>query len=100
MAARRSGQRTPSWPGAREGSRTGETLVAIFALGATLFSSLALGIFDGRDATASVSGVPFLYVYLFSAWGLVIVLIAWAVERPAGRLARLVRRMSGRGGRR
>ena len=53
-------------------------LVCIFLVGCLMFSFplIALFIVAGR-----VLGVPVLYAYLFSAWLLLIVLVALAMER-------------------
>jgi hypothetical protein len=66
--------------GVGERARAGERLIAVFCLGALMFSPLILALFDqGVDVT--VLGVPLLYLYVFGAWALVIGLLAWAVER-------------------
>jgi hypothetical protein len=57
---------------------TGERLVALFILGAFLFSPPLLSIFN---RAAQPLGVPLLYLYLFLAWALLIVLTALLVER-------------------
>ena len=59
----------------------GPTLM--FALGAVLFSPLVIGIFD-CGAGVGIFGLPLLYFYLFASWALLIVLLAWVIERPAG----------------
>jgi len=53
---------------------------ALFLLGLVLFNKPLLGIFDAGSET-TLFGIPLLYVYLFAAWGLLIALMAWAVER-------------------
>ena len=55
---------------------TGERWVAIFLLALLLFSPPLLSIFSEHHLLA----VPFIYVYLFFSWGLVIALAALAVE--------------------
>jgi hypothetical protein len=57
---------------------TGERLVALFMLGACLFSPPFLGIFN---RAAQPLGIPLLYLYLFLAWALLIALTALLVER-------------------
>lgn len=59
----------------------GERLAAVFLLGLVLFSPLALRLFD-RGAEATVAGIPLLFAYAFGAWGLAILVLAWAVRRP------------------
>ena len=59
-------------------NRTHERLVALFLLGVLLFTPPFLTLFN--NATR-VLGLPALYLYLFAAWVLVIVLAALAVER-------------------
>lgn len=58
-------------------SEQSQRLVALFALGALLFSVTLLALFD-RGGT--LAGVPLLYVYLFSAWGILIALMALVIE--------------------
>ena len=55
----------------------GQRLVALSMLGCVLFNYPFLALFNGRG---SVFGIPVLYVYIFSAWGLLILLIAIVVE--------------------
>lgn len=57
---------------------TNSWLVAAFLLGCLLLTYPLLSLFD-RSAT--VLGVPLLYVYLFTAWALLIAIMAIAVER-------------------
>lgn len=56
----------------------GERLIALFLLGVVLFTPPFLGIFNVASTTA---GIPTLYLYLFSAWLALIVLVALAAER-------------------
>ncbi|MDA0190548.1 MAG: hypothetical protein OSW77_09550 [Proteobacteria bacterium] len=58
--------------------RTGERLVAAFLGGCVLFNYPLLSLFD---RAASVFGVPLLYAYVFVAWGGLIALMAWFIER-------------------
>ena len=57
---------------------THERLVALFLLGVFLFTPPFLGIFNTPDR---ILGLPSLYLYLFAAWTLLIVLVALAIER-------------------
>jgi NhaP-type Na+/H+ and K+/H+ antiporter len=57
-----------------------QRLVAIFILGGVLFNYPILSLFN---KTASVFGIPLLYVYIFLAWGFLIGLVAWVAERRA-----------------
>jgi len=59
-------------------NRTHERLVALFLLGVLLFTPPLLALFN---TATRVLGLPALYLYLFAAWGAVIVLAALAVER-------------------
>ena len=61
--------------------RRPERLVALFLLGALLFSPALLAVF-ARPAT--LLGMPSLFVYIFVAWVAVIGLLA-LVSRGAGR---------------
>lgn len=87
MAINRFGDRGRPWPGSLSGARIGDRLVAIFVLGVVLFSPLMMGIFDGGNGR-TVLGIPLLYFYLFSAWALLIGLLAWVIERQPDRPAR------------
>src|SRR5512132_3415524 len=79
MTPRQPPRRRPA--GANK-ERLGERLIAIFCLGAVLFSPLVVGIFD-RGAGVGIFGVPLLYFYLFGGWALLIVLLASVIERSA-----------------
>lgn len=57
---------------------TSERLIALFLLGALLFTPPFLGIFNQPDR---ILGIPVLYLYLFGAWLLLIVILAVVVER-------------------
>jgi hypothetical protein len=70
-------------PAADGGERVGERLIAIFCLGAVLFNPFVMGMFD-RGAGVGIFGLPLLYFYLFASWALLIALLAWVIERPAG----------------
>lgn len=56
---------------------THERLVALFLLGVLLFTPPFLGIFNTPDR---ILGLPTLYLYLFTAWTLLIVLVTLAIE--------------------
>lgn len=55
----------------------GQRLVALSLLGCLVFNYPLLSLFAG-DARAW--GIPLLYVYLFSAWGLLIGAMAFIIE--------------------
>ena len=55
-----------------------QRLVALFILGTLLFNYPLLALFD---RAAMAFGIPVLYVYIFSAWSLLIGLLAWVIER-------------------
>ena len=59
--------------------RQRQRLVALFLLGCLLFNYPLMYVFsiDGR-----VFGVPILFAYLFSAWAVLIALIALITEKP------------------
>ena len=59
-------------------SRRGPRLVGLFLLGCLLFNYPLLALFNTR---ATLFGIPLLYAYLFSAWALLIVLVAVIMER-------------------
>jgi hypothetical protein len=56
---------------------THERLVALFLLGVFLFTPPFLGIFNTPDR---ILDLPSLYLYLFAAWTLLIVLVTLAIE--------------------
>ena len=56
---------------------THERLVALFLLGVFLFTPPFLGIFN---TPGRILGLPSLYLYLFAAWTLLIVLVTLAIE--------------------
>lgn len=56
---------------------THERLFAVFILGVVLFTPPFLGIFNGK---ALVLGVPVLALYLFTAWAIVIAVVAAIVH--------------------
>jgi hypothetical protein len=59
-------------------SRKGQRLVGLFLLGCLLFNYPLIALFNSR---AMVFGIPLLYGYLFTAWTLLIALVAIVVER-------------------
>lgn len=56
----------------------GQRLAALFALGNLLFNYPLLALFNQPDM---VLGIPLLFLYVFAAWGLLIGLLALAVEQ-------------------
>ena len=62
----------------REPDAKGQRLVALFILGCLLFNYPVLSLFN---VTAEVFGVPVLYAYIFTAWALLVALMAYVVER-------------------
>ena len=55
----------------------GQRFVAICMLGVLLFNYTLLALFNVRGA---IFGVPLLYAYIFSAWAILIALMAWLAE--------------------
>lgn len=62
--------------------RRPERALAIALLAAVLFLEPFLGIF-GKGGTTMVWGIPLLYVYLFAAWSLIILLTTIVMENRA-----------------
>jgi hypothetical protein len=60
------------------GKLTGARLVAAFLCGCVLFNYPILSLFDGG---AALFGIPVLYAYVFAAWGGLILMMAWIIER-------------------
>ncbi len=59
---------------------TGERMLSLFFLGLLLFNPPLLNAFDaGADVT--VVGIPLLYIYIFVAWGVLIVLLAVTIDK-------------------
>jgi predicted permease len=56
----------------------GQRLAALFLLGCLLLNYPLISLFDGDTR---VLGVPLLYVYVFVAWALFILVMALVVER-------------------
>lgn len=68
-------------PDRRKSYRPGlvnERLMALFVLGVVMITPPFIGVFN---KPVMVLNVPLLYVYLFAAWVLLIVLMALAIER-------------------
>ncbi len=59
-------------------SVTGEGLFFLFLLGVFLFNPPLLSIFD---LPLQVFGVPLLYIYLFTCWGVLLLLVAFIIEK-------------------
>lgn len=57
---------------------TSERLATLFAVGSLLFNFPLLAIFNHSDR---VMGIPILYAYVFSAWALLIALMALVIEK-------------------
>ena len=59
-------------------SLKGQRLVALLLLGCLLLNYPLVSLFAGPD---QVLGIPALYVYVFTAWALLIALMALVIER-------------------
>jgi hypothetical protein len=59
--------------------KTGQWLIAIFAMGAILLNYPILSLFT---RSAELGGIPLLYAYVFVVWALLIGLMTFVVERP------------------
>jgi hypothetical protein len=59
-------------------SVTGEGLFFLFLLGVFLFNPPLLSIFD---IPRQLFGVPLLYLYLFTCWGALLVMVAFIIEK-------------------
>jgi len=57
---------------------TGQRLAAVFLLGCVLLNYPVIALFN---KTGEIFDIPLLYLYLFAAWGLLIGLMALAIER-------------------
>ncbi len=53
-------------------------LIALFLFGVLLFNYPLLALFSRAE---EVLGIPVLYVYIFGAWAIFVILLAQAVER-------------------
>lgn len=62
-------------------ARNRDRLVGLFVLGAILLNPPIISLF----ADATLFGWPLLFVYLFCAWSVLIVAIAFTVERGGKR---------------
>ena len=62
----------------REPNIDRQKLIATFLLGVLLFNYPVLSLFN---RAAAVLGIPLIYAYIFLAWGGLIALTAWLVER-------------------
>jgi hypothetical protein len=60
-------------------STKSQRLVALFLVGALLFTYPLLALFN---RPTEVLGIPLLYAYVFFAWACLIGLLALVVERP------------------
>lgn len=58
----------------------GQRLVAVFIAGLLLLNYPVLSLFD---RPLVVFGLPLLHFYLFSVWLVLILVVAWIVERGA-----------------
>jgi len=56
----------------------GQRLIAVFVIGALLFSYPILSLFNRASL---LFGAPILYVYLFVTWATLIALYAFIIER-------------------
>lgn len=61
-----------------ERALAGQRLLAVFVLGWLLFNQPFLGLFSQAEL---IFGIPALYVYLFAAWAVVVLLSALTVRR-------------------
>ena len=59
---------------------SGTRLACVFLAGCLAFNFPLIALFN---VSGRFLGVPVLHAYLFSAWALLIVLVALLVERPA-----------------
>ena len=59
---------------------TSERLISLFLLGLLLFNPPLLSIFDTPE---TVIGFPILYIYLFTAWAVLVLLMALTIESAA-----------------
>ncbi len=63
-----------------ESEKRAARLVALCGLGCLLFNYPILALFNLPQA---IFGIPVLYAYIFTAWALLIALMALAVERDS-----------------
>ena len=57
---------------------TGQRLAAVFLFGCMLFNYPVIALFN---KPGEIADIPLLYFFLFGAWALLIVLMAWVIER-------------------
>ena len=57
---------------------TGQRLAAVFLLGCVLFNYPLIALFN---KPGEIADIPLLYFFLFGAWALLIVLMAWVIVR-------------------
>ena len=57
---------------------TGQRLAAIFLLGCVLFNYPLIALFN---KPGEIADIPLLYFFLFGAWALLFLLMAWVIER-------------------
>lgn len=55
-----------------------QRMVALCMLGCALFNFPVLALFNVPE---TLFGVPLLYAYIFGAWGVLIALMAWVIEK-------------------
>ena len=58
----------------------GQRLVALFLLGSLLLNYPLLNLFAGGE---SILGIPVLYAFVFTAWAVLIALMALVVEKQS-----------------
>jgi hypothetical protein len=58
---------------------SGQRLIAVFLGGALLINYPLLSLFDRPQP--DVAGVPLLYIYVFVVWMILILAMAWIIER-------------------
>uniref|UniRef100_A0ABX1PKB1 DUF3311 domain-containing protein n=2 Tax=Aromatoleum anaerobium TaxID=182180 RepID=A0ABX1PKB1_9RHOO len=58
----------------------GQRLVAVFLTGVLLFNYPVLSLFDRPELFL---GLPMLWFFLFGIWALLLIAVAWIVERGA-----------------
>lgn len=70
-----------SGAGRRRAYRLEERATGLFLLGIVLFNPLMLSVFD-RGPEIELRGVPLLFLYVFCAWTLLIILLMYVFEVP------------------
>jgi hypothetical protein len=63
----------------RRAYRLEERAIGLFLLGVVLFNPLMMSVFD-RGPEVELMGVPLLFIYIFCAWTLLVVLLICTVE--------------------